>query len=308
MGEKDIAEKMLAEYNDVFADIVNGLLFKGRQVVKPQELESAQPIAQYKADDGVLHEEERDLSKYWIKDTKIRISLYGIEHQSQVDSKMPFRVIGYDGAAYRTQLLAKREKKEDQKEAEREAQKIVPVVTLVLYFGTDQNWTSPKNLKDLLEIPEELEPYVSDYKINVFEIADLTDEEINRFHSDFRILARFFARKKHDPEHAMDNREEIQHVDEVLKLLSVLTGDSRYIRIPAQERKGIKDMCDVADRIEKKGIAKGRAEGRAEGREEGEEKMSKLVSVLLEKQDYAAIQKVTEDPEIRKEYFSRYGI
>ena len=27
MGEKDITEKILADYNDVFADIMNGLLF-----------------------------------------------------------------------------------------------------------------------------------------------------------------------------------------------------------------------------------------------------------------------------------------
>ena len=29
MGEKDITEKILADYNDVFADIMNGLLFAG---------------------------------------------------------------------------------------------------------------------------------------------------------------------------------------------------------------------------------------------------------------------------------------
>lgn len=29
MGEKDIAEKVLEDYNDVFADIVNVLLFQG---------------------------------------------------------------------------------------------------------------------------------------------------------------------------------------------------------------------------------------------------------------------------------------
>ena len=34
MGQKDIAEKTLEAYNDVFADIVNGLVFKGKKVVK----------------------------------------------------------------------------------------------------------------------------------------------------------------------------------------------------------------------------------------------------------------------------------
>ena len=35
MAEKDIAEKSLEEYNDVFADIVNGLLFGGESRVTP---------------------------------------------------------------------------------------------------------------------------------------------------------------------------------------------------------------------------------------------------------------------------------
>ena len=35
MGEKDITEKILADYNDVFADIMNGLLFAGEQRILP---------------------------------------------------------------------------------------------------------------------------------------------------------------------------------------------------------------------------------------------------------------------------------
>lgn len=31
MGQKDITEKVLEDYNDVFADIINGLLFDGVQ-------------------------------------------------------------------------------------------------------------------------------------------------------------------------------------------------------------------------------------------------------------------------------------
>jgi len=36
MGQKDIAEKILEDYNDVFADIINGLLFDGVQEIKPE--------------------------------------------------------------------------------------------------------------------------------------------------------------------------------------------------------------------------------------------------------------------------------
>ena len=36
MGQKDITEKVLEDYNDVFADIINGLLFDGVQEIKPE--------------------------------------------------------------------------------------------------------------------------------------------------------------------------------------------------------------------------------------------------------------------------------
>lgn len=43
MGQKDIAEKILEAYNDVFSDIVNVLLFNGEQVLKENELEDQAP-------------------------------------------------------------------------------------------------------------------------------------------------------------------------------------------------------------------------------------------------------------------------
>ena len=60
MGQKDIVEKHLEDYNDVFADIVNALVFKGKQAVRPRDLMPVKVRSQYKADEGKLHEEERD--------------------------------------------------------------------------------------------------------------------------------------------------------------------------------------------------------------------------------------------------------
>lgn len=34
MGEKDLSEKILEDYNDVFADIINALIFEGKDVVQ----------------------------------------------------------------------------------------------------------------------------------------------------------------------------------------------------------------------------------------------------------------------------------
>lgn len=152
MGEKDITEKILADYNDVFADIMNGLLFAGEQKIRPETLENTSIHSQYKAEDEKVHELERDVAKYW-KEKEVELAICGIENQSVVEKNMPFRVIGYDGTAYRSQLL------EDRK-------KILPVVTIILYFGTDRHWNNKKNIKSLMEIPEGLDKFVNDYSIS----------------------------------------------------------------------------------------------------------------------------------------------
>ena len=38
MGQKDMVEKILEDHNDVFADIVNVLLFKGKQIMRKESL------------------------------------------------------------------------------------------------------------------------------------------------------------------------------------------------------------------------------------------------------------------------------
>lgn len=72
---------------------------------------------------------------------------------------------------------------------------------------------------------------MNDYRINLFEIAYLTQEQVALFQSDFRIVADYFVQKR--------------------------------------EKGGIHNMCDVLDRIELKGRREGRQEGRQEGRREG---------------------------------------
>ena len=69
---------------------------------------------------------------------------------------------------------------------------LYPVVTLVLYFGDDP-WTAPRSLYERVQVPGDLRPFVSDHRINVFEISFLTDEQTERFTSDFRIVVDYFV-------------------------------------------------------------------------------------------------------------------
>ena len=247
MGEKDISEKLLIDYNDVFADIVNVCVFNGVEKIKQDDLEKAAVYSQYKAEDGKLHQEGRDVAKYW-KRKQMTIAMYGIENQSKVDKNMPFRIIAYDGASYRTQLLAKRKR-------------IAPVVSLVLYFGTEARWEDYKSIKELMSFPKELDGYVNDYKINVIEVAWLTEEQLRMFKSDFGIVANFFVQRRKNKEYIPNDKREFQHVDEVLKLLSVMTGDNSYEEIlynkAENKKERVKSMCEVADRLKKLGKNEG---------------------------------------------------
>lgn len=248
MGSKDLTEKILEDYNDIFADIINVLVFGKQHNVKPEDLSETSVHSQYKGDDAKVHEQERDIAKIW-EPYQTEFALFGIENQTKVDKTMPFRVCGYEGASYRGRLQAEK--------------KPIPVITIILYFGM-KRWQAPKTMKEQLNIPPALEEYVNDCKIHVFEIAWLSDEQIELFQSDFKVVARFFAdKRKYGADYVPRDKQKIKHVDEVLKLLSAMTGDRRYENLLEGERK-VDNMCEVAERLEQKGIEKGIEKGRTE--------------------------------------------
>ena len=64
MQEKDITQKMLEQFNDVFSDIVNVLLFDGKDVVDENSLIDTPTKSMMKLD-GKVHSQDRDVAKYW---------------------------------------------------------------------------------------------------------------------------------------------------------------------------------------------------------------------------------------------------
>lgn len=292
MGTKDITEKILADFNDVFADIINGVLFDGEQIVSEHELENVKDKSQYKFNNRI-HEQERDLSKRWIP-YKICFALYGLEHETGTEPYMPMRIIGYDGASYRGQLTRKEKDKPN-----------YPVITIVLYFGME-HWDKPKTLHECMDIQERLKSFVSDYKINVVEVAFL-DDKLDNFHSDFRIIAEYFVNKRKNVDY-VPSSQEIKHVDEFLTLLQALTGDERYYEVlevlqKEQKQEGLK-MCEVLDRAENRGIAI----GEKRGREEMANEINQLNSILLEQERMDDLRRAVADRDYQKQLMAEYGI
>ena len=256
MQGKDITQKVLEKYNDVFADILNVLLFNGRDVVEESTLTDALPMSMLKID-GRVRSQERDIAKYWRK-SKINVALFGLENQTTPNKLMPLRVLGYDGAEY-----VKQSRKENIDKAK------YPVITLVLYLGYEKEWNYPKTLFEVLDIDEDIKPYVNDFKINLFEIAYLDKEKINLFKSDFRILADYLYQMRVNKDYIADETT-IEHVEELLTLMSVMTGDNRFEET-INDLKGKEkiNMCEVLDRVEARGIEKGIEQGIEQGVKRG---------------------------------------
>ena len=74
--------------------------------------------------------------------------------------------------------------------------------------------------------------------------------------------------KRKNKDYIPDDKTTIKHVDEILKFLSVMTGDSRYEEI-LSDKEGVSNMCDVAQRLEDRGIEKGMKQGLQKGLQKG---------------------------------------
>lgn len=284
LPEKDFREKKLEDFDDVFSDIINVLLFHGERRVDENDLESGMLRSGLKTEEK-FEEQERDVKKYW-KRGQIRLAVYGLENQTGTDSDYVFRNIGYDGAEYRDQVRRRNEIRRDNVKRKKDGIEplkmpdFYPVVTLVLYFG-DTHWSGSLNLKDHLVIPEGLEDYVSDYKVNLFEIAYLSDEQVNSFKSDFRYVAEYFVanRKRNEgqiPEF-MITAEHLKHVEEFVELMNAITNSDRFSYLPKlyKERGGGSMYTILFDEAEERGEKR--------GEKKGEKKGEKLVITLMQK-------------------------
>ena len=92
---------------------------------------------------------------------------------------------------------------------------------------------------------------------NLYEIAFLTPEKVKLFRSDFRYVADYLVQKRMTNDYK-PSADLLQHVDETLKLMSVLTDDRRFEEVIQElPGKGGASMCTVLDKVENKGKLEG---------------------------------------------------
>ena len=104
------------------------------------------------------------------------------------------------------------------------------------------------------------------------------------FRSDFRYVADYLVQKRMTNDYK-PSADLLQHVDETLKLMSVLTDDRRFEEVIQElPGKGGTSMCTVLDKVENKGREEGKLEGLAQGKLEG------MIQVYYKELHYSADQ------------------
>ena len=201
MGQKDLAQNDFFMDKRRFADACNGILFRGREVIRPEELQEKEPDIIFYNSKDQLSEIIADTVMMW---NGMCINLLGIESQTKVDYSMVFRLMKEEALSYDKQWNDNAEEWARSREATREVNyawseegkeaRFTPVILLVIYFGIDKKWDGARCLYDMLDMNKDVEPYISNYKMNLFDFHDCIDFSV--FKTENRLLFETLANCK----------------------------------------------------------------------------------------------------------------
>ena len=139
----------------------------------------------------------------------------------------------------------------------------------------------------------------------------MDQKEVDLFQSDFRVVADYFVQKQENGDYE-PSLQDLAHVQETLQLLSVMTNDHRFEDVyneASDAQKGeMRNMCEILDKIENRGIEKGIEKGKAEGNAEGKSQMADLMKRLLAENRIEDAKRAAEDPAYCDELMKQYGI
>ena len=138
--EKDLVEYTYLSDNVRYADLFNGVLFGGKEVIVPERLQGEDTKLVLSSEDGKKGRYRDVIRKY---ESGVSYTILGVENQEVVDYTMPFRIMEYEFGEYSKQIAEIRKVHrllEDTSGAEylcqyKRMDRIYPCVTLVLYWG-----------------------------------------------------------------------------------------------------------------------------------------------------------------------------
>ena len=310
MGKKDIITKEYIDDPEVFADVFNYLLHGGKKIIEPENLrplDTTIVATPYGTDGAVLPVKRvRDNLKCLtaMEDENSAYLLLGIENQSEIHYSMPVRDMLYDSLQYVKQVEeAIRSRKKQRGETDKSGEKVttgeylsgfhkddklIPVITLVIYFGS-KKWDAPKRLHEMLAVQDEkILSFVPDYKINLIAPAEMSEKKIKRLSTDLREvmiaikyeknIRKLFEHVNHDPRFKDISRQAAQ-------VINVMLGAKLKIN-QEEERCDMKEsLKEWEERTRREGRKEGVEIGRKDGVEIGRQKEIISMAIRLLKQN-----------------------
>jgi hypothetical protein len=330
----DIVQKDYWRNKETFADLFNAYLFCGRQVIKADELTERDTDSS-----TVLEQGDTDVAVKGARDTistamtfkGVEYAILGIEDQNYIHYGMPFQVEEYDVVSYKKQYKELTGRYKDTGELHgnermsgiKKSDRFTPVVTVVVYFGSEP-WDGPVSLYEMLNLPDELKPFVNDFKINLIEVRDNNLVFNNQDNRDLFTLLRIIYDNKLDRKAKRIQLEEYSNNHTVDRsVLKVIAATSK-LNLNVNDEKEEITVCKLWDEVRAEGKAEGKAEGRAEGRaegkaegraegkaegkSEGEDKLARLINRLISDKRLDDVSKASNDKTIRQALYKEYGI
>ncbi|MDE7000446.1 MAG: transposase [Lachnospiraceae bacterium] len=264
MGKRLKPDAVLKEYwknNERFADFFNAVLFGGREVIYASQLQERDTEESNVLELGAQDESitaARDLFRVLKTAMGVEFALVGMENQDKIHYGMPVRVLNLDAYAYDKQWKGLKEKyKNAQGMTEDEylshmkkEDKFLPVVTVVIYYG-EKAWDGARDLHGVLNIPDEIKPFVGNYPMHLVEVVNNTLQFKNADNRDLFQLLNLVYNASLDKKERLKRAQEYEDshtVDEdVVRALAA----TNNIKIDKTKRKERLKVCTLFEEIAK---------------------------------------------------------
>lgn len=270
MSKKNTISKAYMSDNEKFADVFNFYVYHGKQKIKPEHLSERDITEISLPSDGgkelLAVEKYRDILKKCVikQDTDNIYVLMGIENQSDIHYAMPVRNMLYDALNYSGQVAAKAKKNKNNQKKKSSGEflsgmmkedKLIPVVTLVIYWG-NLDWDAPRNLHDMLSSTnEDILKYISDYHINLIVPKEIQD--FSKFKSEMGKVLEFISASGDSEKMKKviyENKKAYLHMDvDSATMISEFTNTKIDIKNYEDEEEGV-NMCKAIDDMIKEAV------------------------------------------------------
>lgn len=161
--------------------------------------------------------------------------------------------------------------------------KLIPIITLVIYFGADP-WDAPRSIYDMLSVQDQtLLSYIPDYKINLIAPFEMSDEEINQFSTNLREVMLYlkYSKDKIKLSEIVSTNENFSHMDiKAARVINGITGSNFKWNDNEEEI----DMCEAIKGLVEDARNEGEMQGKIEGRLDTQRETA---SRMLRRQSYS---------------------